>query len=123
MKLGFRGQKGDSYRFLHGREDAAPGETTCVVRICQAAPKHKNTLREIHNLTTPNGSRGLGQASKMLENVCKEADIKVFSLILIVNEDEKSRLCSFYDKFGFIITQDDAKACVMIRLPSVANEI
>lgn len=122
MKLGFRGQLGYTYRFLHGKEDAKPGETTCVIRICQAAPNYKRTLRELHNLVTPEQSKGFGQAALMMQNVCKEADNEGFGLILIVNEDEKARLCSFYGKFYFVITQDDDKACVMVRLPRPIND-
>lgn len=117
MKYGFRAVDKD-YRFCGARDEIRDNETSCNVRNCAAVPKHiQPMVREIHDIRTPEAEKGKGKASALLKGLCLEADKFGISLLLLVSELNRSKLCTLYAKFGFIITQDDSKACVMIRNP------
>lgn len=122
MKYGFRAVDKD-YRFCGARDEIRANETSCNVRNCAAVPKNMQPMvREIHDIRTPELEKGKGKAKALLSGLCLEADKSGISLLLLVNEDNRPKLVSLYSKYGFIVTQDDKSACVMIRNPIESDE-
>jgi N-acetylglutamate synthase-like GNAT family acetyltransferase len=122
MRYGFRAVD-ENYRFCGARNEIKPTEVSCNVRACAAIPpKMQFAVREIHDLRTPDAEKGKGKTKELLNGLCLEADKGSISLILLVSEDNRPNLVSLYSKYGFIITQNDDKACVMIRNPIVSDE-
>jgi N-acetylglutamate synthase-like GNAT family acetyltransferase len=118
MRYGFRAFD-KKYRFCGARDEISALEASCNVRNCAAVPRDiQPMVREIHDLKTPTGERGKGKASFLLSALASEADKYGISLLLLVDQANRSKLCTLYARFGFIITQDDEKACVMIRNPT-----
>lgn len=117
MRYGFRAFD-KKYRFCGSRDEISGAEASCNVRNCAAVPRDMQPMvREIHDLKTPAGERGKGKASFLLSGLAVEADKYGISLLLLVDEPNRSKLCTLYARFGFIITQNDSSACVMIRNP------
>ena len=124
MKYGYRTFDGKIYSEKRSREDIRPIECSVLIRNCLAVPKDMQpSVREFHNLVTPDGSKGKGLAKHLLALVCAEADASNISLLLLVSEDGRAKLVKLYKSFGFIMTQNDDKACVMIRLPTSAEAV
>jgi hypothetical protein len=122
MRYGFRAS-GDSYRYCGARDEIRSTEVSCNVRNCAAVPRNLQPMvREIHDLRTPEGEKGKGKTKALLNGLCLEADKGGISLLLLVSEDNRPNLVSLYSKYGFIITQNDDKACVMIRNPIESDE-
>jgi N-acetylglutamate synthase-like GNAT family acetyltransferase len=124
MKYGFRTFDGCLYSIKGSKEDIRPTECSLLIRNCLAVPKDMQpSVRELHNLVTPEGLKKKGLAKKLLRLACEEADASNISLLLLVSEDERPKLIKLYELFGFIMTQNDDKACVMIRLPMSAEAV
>lgn len=122
MKYGYRTFDGNSYLFRGSKEDVRPNECSVLIRNCLAVPKDMQpSVREFHNLVNPSKGNGFGR--ELIKHVCNEADGGCVSLLLLVSEDERSKLIELYESFGFIITQNDEKACVMIRLPQTVEAV
>lgn len=122
MRYGFRAVDED-YRFCGARDEIRKSEVSCNVRNCAAVPRNLQPMvREIHDIRTPEAEKGKGKTKKLLNGLCLEADKGGISLLLLVSEDNRPALVSLYTKFGFIITQNDDKACVMIRNPIESDE-
>lgn len=122
MKYGYRTFDGKLYSEKGSREDIRPTECSVLIRNCLAVPKDMQpSVREFHNLVSSDGIKGKGLVKKLISLVCAEADTSNISLLLLVSEDGRTRLIRLYESFGFLVTQNDDKACVMIRLPT-SNE-
>ena len=122
MKYGFRAVD-INYRFCGSRDEIKATETSCNVRNCAAVPRNLQPMvREIHDIRTPDKEKGKGKAKALLNGLCLEADKHGISLLLLVSEINRSKLCTLYSQYGFIITQDDSSACVMIRNPIENDE-
>lgn len=122
MKYGFR-VVDINYRFCGARDEIKATEVSCNVRNCAAVPRNLQPMvREIHDIRTPELEKGKGKTKKLLNGLCLEADKFGVSLLLLVSDINRSELCTLYSRYGFIITQDDSNACVMIRNPIEINE-
>mgnify|MGYP000275800124 CR=1 FL=1 len=124
MKYGYRTFNGKTYADKRSKDEISADECSVLIRNCLAVPRDlQPSVREFHNLLTPEGQRGKGLAKKLISMVCDEADVSGVSLLLLVSDDNKKKLIALYESFGFVITQDDEKACVMIRLPNSAEAV
>lgn len=122
MKFGYRTFDGDKYYTRGGKDEIRAGECSVLIRNCVAVPRDMQpSVREFHNLLTPDDKRGKGLAKHLIALVCAEADSGDISLILLVSDDNRAKLVKLYSSFGFVTTQDDDKAFVMIRLPQAAE--
>ena len=80
---------------------------TCKVGYTTALPvEMRVTIREVHSLHTEPGMRGKGMATKLLKQVCEEAD-KCGKVMILLPDDEK--LAAWYQKFGFELIQQEPK--------------
>lgn len=76
-------------------------------------------IREVVDLKAGNPREG--HATRLLHNVCTEADVEAKVLLLTVQQyddgPDNSQLIKFYRKFGFVPVQDEP-AVLMARQPS-----
>lgn len=79
-------------------------------------PNKRGLLREITEFHVPETLRGKGDGSKLLDEVCKQADND--GIILMIKPDTP-RLKDFYAKYGFVAIQEDA-VTIMARKPQIA---
>ena len=123
MKFGYRCFDGEKYFTRGGKDEIRACECSVLIRNCVAVPREMQpSVREFHNLVTPEDLRNKGLATKLIALVCAEAEASNVSLILLVSEDNRPKLVDLYSSFGFLTAQDDDKAYVMIRLPQ-AEEV
>lgn len=86
---------------------------SCWVRMMTDLPMQlRDSVRLIHDLKTDKGMRGKGQGTKLLQQVCEEADKAQKVLILMPDND---KLETWYNKFDFKRTQDNP--VIMVRNP------
>lgn len=102
------------------RGNRSHGSAGLKLSYSQGVPSHlRGGIREITNLYTAADSRGKGDASKLLQDVCNEADHERLVLILMpipfdkVDALSELNLIEWYAKFGFTIIQD--KPTMMAR--------
>lgn len=98
------------------------GEATLTIGVCRALPPEmRPQTRELSGLEVPPESRGEGQASALMHQVCDEADAAGITLVLFVqpfNDPDMGRaqLIDWYAKrFGFMPIQADPP--LMARMP------
>lgn len=97
------------------------GAASCLVVRANALPvKMRAGIAELTKLFTPEASRGKGDATQLLHNVCRIADRDNAVLMLGVRDDEIG-LCAFYTRFGFQPIQ--AKPMLMARRPGATPVI
>lgn len=90
-------------------------ESSCWIRMMPDLPMQlRNTVRLVHDLKTAKGMRGKGQGTKLLQQVCEEAD-KCGIMLILMPDNEK--LEKWYNSKGFNRTQD--KPVIMVRVPQV----
>lgn len=86
---------------------------SCLIRMMADMPMQlRDTVRLVHDLKTDKGMRGKGQGTKLLNQVCEEADKEGKVLILMPDSD---KLEKWYHGFNFERTQD--KPVIMVRQP------
>ena len=82
-------------------------------------PAHMDKVREISRLWTTPGNRKQGYATELLKQVCSEADVMGFVLMLQPKEFGKSEglkeLTKWYERFGFVKIQNNP--VLMARAP------
>lgn len=87
----------------------------CSLRLgyTQIAPAHlRGGLLEISKLHTPEEERKQGHATRLLAQVCAEADKACKVLVLMA---DSVPLSTFYSRFGFKVMQEHP--IVMVRSP------
>lgn len=90
---------------------------TCEVRYSLALPVElRQAIREVFNVKTASGMRGKGHGSKLMEQICIEAD-KADKILILLPKDDK--LEKWYNRFGFDIIQTEP-AVIMMRKPKQA---
>ena len=98
--------------------DHAFNTATCsLVRPMALPMKMRVGVVELVRLFVPEESRGKGDASQLLHNICREADKQRKVIMLSVQADDTG-LCAFYTRFGFQPIQ--AKPVLMARHPFAA---
>jgi GNAT superfamily N-acetyltransferase len=100
------------------------GHASCLLTIPQGYPDNvKNTSFELSCMETEKDWRDMGEATKLLEHVCEQADATKKALILNpmaydgdVSDDS---LQKWYAKHGFVVFQTKTKElpCLMVRVP------
>lgn len=86
----------------------------CRIGYTMAVPTNmRGHIREVSSLHTEPGMRGKGQATKLLKQVCEEAD-KCGKVLILLPDDEK--LVAWYQKFGFEIIQQEPKMLMMRKV-------
>lgn len=86
---------------------------SCWIRMMTDLPMSmRDSVRLLHDLKTDKGMRGKGHASKLLTQVCEEADSIGMTIILMPDD---GKLEAWYNKVGFERTQD--KPVIMVRQP------
>ena len=124
MKFGYRCFDGKTYSSRGAKDEIRASECSVLIRNCAALPRDmQGSVREFHNLVTPDNLRSKGLAKRLIALVCAEADASNLSLILLVSEDNRSKLVKLYSSFGFDTAQNDDKAYIMIRLPQSAEAV
>lgn len=82
-------------------------------------PAHMDKVREISRLWTEPGSRKQGYATELMKQVCNEADVLGYVLMLQPKEFGKSDglkdLQKWYERFGFVKIQNNP--VLMARAP------
>lgn len=106
------------------------GHATCVLkRSAQIPVEMRDGIRELSALETPVEHRKHGDASKLLHDVCEEADRQNLVILLHCEpfgdiELGASQLQAWYERFGFMVIQDEPK--LMARMvgatPRVLNK-
>lgn len=97
------------------------GGASLKLGYSMAIPAHmRGGIREITNVYTSEAKRGHGDASKLLKQVCDEADKERIVLMLIPKpfDDglDELRLMAWYSRHGFMAIQD--KPMLMARQPN-----
>lgn len=86
----------------------------CRLGYTMAVPTSmRGKIREVHSLHTEPGMRGKGQATKLLNQVCAEAD-KCDKVLILLPDDDK--LMAWYQKFGFELIQQEPKMLMMRKV-------
>jgi len=104
------------------------GPASCQVRISMALPKRlRDRTREIIKVHTPATEQGNGHASKLLRQVCEEADEAGMVLVLWprpYGDDialSAGMLRDWYAKFGFRVIQPEPM--MMARAPGLYTRL
>lgn len=86
-------------------------QASCWLRMMTDIPMQlRDSVRLVHDLQTDKGMRGKGQGSKLMYEVCDEADKENKVLILMPDTE---LLQKWYTKFGFVKVQDEPKVLMM----------
>lgn len=86
----------------------------CRIGYTMAVPvEMRGKIREVNSLHTEPGMRGKGQATKLMREVCAEAD-KCDKVLILLPDDDK--LMAWYQKFGFELIQQDPKMIMMRKV-------
>lgn len=98
------------------------GDASLTIGVCKALPPEMRPVtRELSELLVPVASRHEGQATRLMHQVCDEADKERITLVLFVDPfDEpdlgRSQLADWYARrFGFIPIQADP--LLLARMP------
>lgn len=99
------------------------GAASLIVDDCRALPtKMRPVTREISHVHTPAEHQGKGDATELLHQVCREADLTGITLVLWpqpYGDDialSRAQLIDWYSKrFGFVQIQPDPP--LMARMP------
>jgi hypothetical protein len=87
---------------------------SCWLRMMADLPMQlRDGVRLVHGLKTAVGMQGRGMATKLLKNICEEADKDQRTLILM---PDSVMLQKWYNKHGFVKVQDEPP--LMVRQPS-----
>lgn len=97
------------------------GHAELQVRLPQINVKNIENARELAHFNVPEHKRGLGNGSRLLAKVCREADGASKALILTVRpydgaERSTEQLEAWYGRYGFAAFQREPEV-MMIRLP------
>jgi ribosomal protein S18 acetylase RimI-like enzyme len=88
---------------------------SCWLRMMTDLPMQlRDGVRLVHDLKTEVGMQGRGMATKLLKNICEEADKDQRTLILM---PDSVMLQKWYNKHGFKIVQTEP-AILMMRVPN-----
>lgn len=84
------------------------GHAKCMVSFCSALPEHmRQGVREISALETDPHHRGEGDATKLMKEICADADARRMILVLMVQpfgvlpRMSGPQLIAWYMTFGF----------------------
>ena len=109
--------------------DHSTGPATCRVRRCTAMPSSLHeSVREVACLHVPASEQGLGYATALMHNVCREADAAGIVLVLWpqpYGEDtamDRDQLQHWYARrFGFAVVQPEP--LMMAREPGATPRL
>lgn len=88
-------------------------DATCNVRMNTGLPlRSQKLVYEVHNLQTAPGMRGKGQGTKLMQQICADAD-RLGKILMLVSDN--TQLEKWYNKFGFERVQE--KPILMFRHP------
>ena len=88
-------------------------QASCWIRMMADLPSSlQDGVRLIHDLQTPKGMRGKGLGTKILDQVCKEADLDGTTLILMPDSD---KLEKWYNGFDFKRVQDNPVLMIRVK--------
>lgn len=98
------------------------GDASLTIGVCTAIPPDMRAqVRELSSLYVPREKRHEGQATKLMHDVCHEADKAVITLLVFPGPYEdadmgRSQLIEWYAReFGFALIQADPP--LMARMP------
>ena len=92
------------------------GPSKCYVGISTALPQ---PIHEISKVFTHKAWRRRGYASRLLKNICDEANRDFLPLLLMVDNGNEE-LIKLYSRFQFQVIQTKP-VCLMLRYPEGSN--
>jgi GNAT superfamily N-acetyltransferase len=102
------------------------GHAELYVRVSTVvSPENRSRIRELVDLFVVEGKRGMGQGTRLLNKVCREADLQRMALMVHVKPFDRidpdaavdtQRLSGWYAKHGFQPIQQEPEI-VMVRMP------
>ena len=90
------------------------GAASCHLGPCDALPAHMRDVVEVSDVFVPEWHRRKGIASRLMQQVCADAD--AFGKVLMLMIDGDDWLPAWYAQFGFVVIQNNP--ILMARQPN-----
>ena len=89
------------------------GAASCRLGTSDALPAHLRDVIEVSDVFVPEWHRRKGIASRLMQQVCDDAD--TFGNVLMLMPGESEWLPAWYERFGFVAIQNNP--VLMARQP------